>query len=196
MRGRSLARRPEALRFTYGDLRALPDDDKRYEILDAKLVVSPSPSPLHQIVARNLHRLLDRHVVENRLGEILFAPVDVVLARTAVVVPDLLFVRADRTWIIGPKAIKGAPDLVVEILSPGSRSRDRGKKKTLYARRRVTHYWIVDPDEGRLELFELVGAKYRRAAVHEGNDVVRPSLFPGLRIPLAEVWATVAAPRR
>jgi Uma2 family endonuclease len=181
-------RRPEALKLTYDDYLALPDDGRRYEILDGELYVSPTPFIRHQLVSQNLFRILDRHILEHRLGQLFNVPVTVVLARTTIPVPDLVFVRSDRRSIITEKEIEGPPDLVVEILSPSSKKRDRGFKARLYSRYRVREYWIVDPTSETLEIFELRGRAYRRKAKYEGTVTARSRCFPKLEIDLAKVW--------
>lgn len=190
--------------LTYDDYVRLPDDGKRYEIIDGELEVSPAPAPRHQRVLGKLAFLLHGHVEANGLGSIYFAPVAVVLARDSVVEPDLLFVAADRTSTITERAIEGPPDLAVEILSPWSDERDRFTKAELYARYGVRHYWIVDPVTQTLEMYEPRPAaalrgrqrrsrtrgavKYRLVATHTGATTIRTSLFPGLEIDLGRVW--------
>src|SRR5437870_3000442 len=106
--------------LTYEDYVGLPDDGRRYEILDGELQVSPAPAPRHQGVSGNLLVILHVHVWERRLGRVYHAPIDVILARDSIVQPDLVFVAADRESIITERAIEGPPDLAVEILSPWS----------------------------------------------------------------------------
>ena|SRR2546421_2561365 len=185
-----MSRRPEALKLTYDDYLALPlsDDGRRYEILDGELYVSPTPLIRHQLVSQNLFRILDRHVLENRLGLLFNVPVTVVLARTTIPIPDLVFVRNDRSSIITEKEIAGPPDLVVEILSPSSKKQDRVIKARLYARYRVREYWIVDPKSQTLEIFELRGRAYRRTSRYAGAAIARSNSFPKLEIDLAKVW--------
>ncbi|MGH7857934.1 MAG: Uma2 family endonuclease [Candidatus Binatia bacterium] len=175
--------------LTYEDYCELPEDGNRYEILDGELFVSPAPVPLHQTVSANLEWILMRHVREHRLGHVLHAPLDLLLERTTVAQPDVLFIRAGRESIVTDRAIEGAPDLVVEILSPSTSRKDRTTKASLYARFGIDHYWILDPDERAFELYERQGAAYRLAARGQGDEAVRPSLFPGLEIPLREIWA-------
>jgi len=173
--------------LTYEDYVGLPNDGKRYEILDGELFVTPAPVPLHQRVSRNLERLLDRHVVGGALGEILHAPIDVILSPTTIAQPDILFIRAGRD-IVTRRAVEAPPDLVVEILSPSSLRQDRVTKAALYARFGVPHYWIVDPEARRIDAYELEGGTYRLTAEARGTDVLRSSLFAGLEIALADVW--------
>src|SRR5262245_2831289 len=175
--------------LTYEDYVGLPDDGRRYEILDGELEVSPAPEPRHQAVSRNLLVLLHAHVQERGLGSIYYAPIDVILAPTTVMQPDLVYVARGRESIITERAIEGSPDLVVEILSSWSVARDRGKKAKLYAHFGIRHYWVVDPRALLIDLYEVgEGKKYRLVARYEGAVRVRPSLFPDLEIDLGRVW--------
>jgi Uma2 family endonuclease len=190
--------------LTYENYVRLPDDGRRYEILDGELEVSPAPSPKHQGVSRNLLVALHGHVQRRGLGTVYCAPIDVILARDSVVQPDLVFVAAGRVSIVTERAIEGPPDLAVEILSSWSDQRDRVTKVELYARYGVRHYWIVDPDTRMLEMYEprrgaprrgrqrrggsRRGAAYRLVATHKGAAIARTSLFPDLEIDLGRVW--------
>ena len=184
--------------LTYEDYAELPDDGNRYEILDGEIFVTPPPPLRHQRVLANLQFELTRHVREHGLGEILPAPVDLILAlatqsdpdsRTTIAQPDLLFLGKSRGTIVTERAIESAPDLVVEILSPSTTRKDRTTKAGLYARFGVPHYWIVDPDARTLELYELEGESYRLVSKDGGEAIVRPALFPGLELRLGEIWA-------
>jgi len=175
-------------KLTYEDLVTLPDDGKRHEVLDGDLVVTPSPTFRHQIVSRNLFLVLHRHVETHRLGQILYAPLDVILDEHTIVEPDILFISAARESIIRPHAIVGAPDFLVEILSPSTAGRDRDAKAKLYSRFGVDHYWIVDPDNETLEVFSRAGGVYAPPLTHRGRVVVHSAPFSELSLDLGEVW--------
>ncbi len=174
--------------LTYEDYVELPDDGKQYEILDGELFVSPAPAPRHQAVSRNLLLILGRYVADHHLGTIFSAPIDLILAPTTIAQPDLLFIRAGRESIVSERAVEGPPDLVVEILSPSSSRKDRTTKAGLYARFGVAWYWILDPGERVMEVYELDGDAYRRVSLDARDAVVTSPLFPGLEIRFAEVW--------
>ncbi|MBI2571157.1 MAG: Uma2 family endonuclease [Candidatus Schekmanbacteria bacterium] len=180
---------PEKIRLTYAEYLELPDDGKRYEIIDGELNVTPAPTSRHQIVAANFHLLLGERVRTHRLGRLLFAPVDVVLSDTDIVQPDLVFIRADRTGIIAERFIQGSPDLVIEILSPTTRRRDILTKSALYARFQVPSYWLVDPDIDQVSLYWLDGDRYRLGEETRSPEVLRPGEFSGLELPLEELFA-------
>ena len=176
------------IKLTYEDYASLPEDGRRYEILDGELAVTSAPSPKHQVVSRNLEWVLHGHVRQKGLGTVLDAPIDVILSTTTIVQPDLLFIRSGREVIVTERGIEGAPDLIVEILSPSSTRQDRVVKAALYARHGVGHYWIVDPEARAIELYELEEEAYRLAVKVAGGEILRPSLFPGLEIDLGEIW--------
>jgi Uma2 family endonuclease len=177
--------------LTYDDLEAIPQEREgdRHEIIDGELVVTPSPVPRHQKVSLRLAAAL-YDLERAGLGEVYAAPTDVKLSPRQVVIPDLVFVTAARLGIIGGKAIEGAPDLLVEVLSPSTRARDEGRKLALYAEFGVPEYWIVDPDAGTVRAFTIVGDEYEPVP-QTGNvlgSVVVPefvvdveALFAGLR---------------
>ena len=182
-----LARLSRQGRYSARDLWRMPDDDQCYEIIEGEVVVSPAPNVSHQEALRNLVRILDRHVVEHDLGVLLFAPIGVVLETASAVQPDLIFVARARLAIVQAKGIFGAPDLVVEILSPSTAARDRGRKRDLYARTGVAHYWYLDPRAGRLTALRLAGARYAAEAQVGPRGSFKPALFPGLTIRVSDL---------
>jgi len=147
------------IRFTYEDYKSLPESEtKRCELLGGELIMVPPPSVYHQRIAKKLGFLLQGFVEERGLGEVFFAPLDVVLGKgekREVVQPDIFFVSRERREIIAEEEVRGAPDLVIEITSPATEERDRHYKKTLYARHGVREYWIVDPEARTVEVFAL-----------------------------------------
>ena len=190
---RSMSRLPERIppgpiRLTYEDYVDLPDDGRRYEILDGELEVSPAPAPKHQAVSRNLLWIVHGHVQERGLGSVYYAPIDVILTDTSIVQPDLVFIDAARASIVSRRGIEGPPDLAIEILSSWSVRRDRIAKAALYARYGIRHYWVMDPDARTLEIYEADGAQYRSVERHEGHATVRTAVFPDLEIDLGRVW--------
>jgi Uma2 family endonuclease len=179
---------PGRIRLSIDEYMELPNDGKRYEILDGDLFVTPAPSPRHQKVSRKLQFFLMLALERPGLGEVYDAPIDVILSRHDIFQPDLVFIRRENLHIVGAKNIQGVPDLLVEILSPSTRRTDVLLKSRVYARFRVPAYWIVDPDIDRIELFELEGESYRAAQVASRPEVLRPAAFPDLEIPLDEVF--------
>ncbi len=180
------------IRFTYEDYQSLPESmEKRYELLDGDIKMVPAPSTKHQFASSNLEFILHAFIKEQKLGYILDAPVDVVFGTgdgREVAQPDIIFVRRDRKEIIAEAEVQGPPDLIIEVLSPGTEARDRGYKMHLYGRYGVEEYWIVDPKEETLELFRIVEGAYKRVCHCGRDDRFTSSLFPGLTINLPEVF--------
>jgi Uma2 family endonuclease len=148
-------------------LEALPDDGLRYELIDGTLLVSPAPSALHQIVAANMFRLLDGAAPVDR--GVLFAPVAWQPDGRTSVEPDLLVIAKDR---IAPHGITGAPEVVVEILSPSSGRFDRTVKFSRYAEGGAAHYWIIDPTVPSVEIYDLRDGEYVLVAGGAQDDTV------------------------
>ncbi len=139
----------ENKRYTYEDYIKMPDD-VRYELIDGELLMTPSPATRHQIISGNINDIIRSFVKKNNLGTVFYAPCDVVLGNENVFEPDLLFISKENSSIITEANIKGAPDLVVEVLSPSTADRDLIKKKSIYAVFGVKEYWIVYPHENKV----------------------------------------------
>lgn len=177
-------------RLTYQDLLAMPEDGKRHELIDGVYYVSSAPRPLHQVVLTLLTALLGRHLDDQPLGQLLIGPVTVVFSDTDVVEPDLIYIARERLGIVTEINVSGgAPDLVVEILSPSTRRRDLVLKRRLYESRGVGEYWIVDPRAATVQVLRLDGGSYRAAAVLGAGDELTTPLLPGLAVPLDAVFA-------
>jgi Uma2 family endonuclease len=177
-----------AIRFTYEDYRNTPDE-KRYELLDGELPMVPAPNLHHQRVAARLGARLVLFVEGRGLGEVFPAPCDVVLSDTDVVQPDLLFVARERERILhGGDNVRGAPDLVIEILAPSTAERDRTLKRDLYARHGVREYWLVDTVARTVTVMLLVDEGFEVAARDgEGQTLTSPTL-PGFRVDLDDIF--------
>lgn len=179
-----LATQPRS--WTYQDYYALPDD-RRYEVIDGELLpMAPSPESDHQKFSRALVRCLDSYVLSSQLGELLWAPLDVVLDDENVVQPDLVFVSVNRVGIIERKGIVGTPDLVMEILSPFSARRDRQRKMQLYARFGVKEFWIVDPGSHGIEVFTLKSGVYQLLSKGVQRGRIRSEVL-GLEFDVADI---------
>jgi Uma2 family endonuclease len=182
----SLLARP----LTYDDLCQLPDDSNRYEIIGGELIASPSPNRSHQKVSLRLTLLIAPYVDARQLGEVYVAPVDVRLSPHNIVEPDLLFIRQDRLGIYGSTGpVDGAPDLVVEIVSPSSRVMDRVRKAALYADSGVPEYWLVDPEKRELQLLVLQQGQY--APVEPVDERFHSTVIPGLVVDPATLFAGI-----
>jgi Uma2 family endonuclease len=176
------------VRFNYNDYLLLPED-KRYEIVDGDLCVVAAPNIRHQRISRELLDNLLHYVRNGNLGEVLAAPCDVILSEENVIQPDILFVRNERLGIISELNLQGAPDLVIEILWAGTRSKDLEIKRKIYARFGVQEYWIVDPDEARVEVLLWSELGYVTAGVYGKADHLSSPLLPEFNLDLSRVFA-------
>jgi Uma2 family endonuclease len=169
-----------ARKLTYSDLLRLPDDGNRHEIVGGEEVVTAAPNISHQRAVFRLGRLLADHVESKRLGEVLLAPVDVVLSKHDIVEPDLVFVSQKRTSLIRANRIQGVPDLVIEVSSPSTAALDRGRKRDLYERSGVREYWIVDLFAQIVEVQEF--GRARRIQIHREGRTFRSAVLPGFAL--------------
>jgi len=168
------------------DYDALPDQP-RCELLYGRLYVTPSPTPWHQLVASFLWRHLES-LAEAAGGIAFIAPLDTVLADHSVVQPDVIYISATRLAVLG-KRIEGAPDLVVEVLSPGSARHDRGGKLSLYAEAGIREYWIVDPETSHIEFLFNDDGRFVISLPDAG--VYRSDQIPEIHLDVAEFWHEV-----
>lgn len=173
--------------LTYDDLANLPDAGKRYELLEGELVVRPAPLRRHQRAIWALTLLLSR--AQNAgLGEVFIAPFDVVFDRHTVTEPDALFVRRERLHSITVANVQDAPDLVVEVLSPGTGHRDPRAKRQIYAKCKVPYYWSVDPGAGTVQVHVLIGEGYQPEPLLAGGAELGCPLFPGITIEVSRLF--------
>ena len=162
------------------------DDSRRFELFGGEEVVSPSPTTGHQLVSGNTFRVIDWFSRTNDLGLALYAPTDVRLSAYDVVVPDICFISRERLSIVEDKAINGAPDLVVEILSPSTQRQDRVRKFTLYAAWGVREYWLIDIGARSLTIFTLRDGQF--VSVPERDGTVESAVLTGLRITVSDLF--------
>jgi Uma2 family endonuclease len=175
--------------LTYEDWLQLPDDGRLYELIDGELFVSPSPNIRHQRVSRDLEFLLLTYLRRTGKGEVLDAPVGVRLARDTVLEPDILVVLREHAGRVGEQVIDGPPDLVVEVLSPGTARRDVGIKREKYRSSGVPEYWIVDPVHASIEVLALDRGEYVRHGLFGRTDTLRSKVLDDFEVALSEVFA-------
>lgn len=179
--------RPEKETYTYEDYRQLPEGAP-YELVCGHLVMSPAPTPYHQIIQANLFFELSKVVRERNQGRVVGSPLDVRLDDTTVLQPDLVYLATARTDRIGEQAIEGAPDLVAEILSPATAYRDLTEKNRLYEIHGVREYWIVDSDTETVEVYASGDEGYalHRRRVNTGRAA--SALFNGFELGLEDLF--------
>jgi Uma2 family endonuclease len=179
------------VKLTYDDFLLFPDDGKRHELIDGEHYVTPSPGTAHQRIVGRLHLALGNYLGKHPVGELFLAPFDVVFSQFDVVEPDLLYVTAERRQeILTKQHVRGTPDLVIEVGSPGTRRRDETIKRRLYERAGVAEYWIVDPELEVVRIYARQGEGYARARElsREAGDVLSSPFFSGLDLPLEEIF--------
>ena len=169
--------------WRYEDYLRLPDDGKRYEIIEGVLYVANAPSVEHQFTVSEIHFALKLFVREKQLGQVFTAPLEVHLSDTSrPVQPDLLFISADRLPSHGDKVFEGAPDLIVEVVSPTSIRLDRNVKVDAYEAAGVAEYWIVDTKTRSVEVYTLARGEYALHGQYTGDELITSTLLPELQI--------------
>jgi Uma2 family endonuclease len=175
--------------WTYLDYAALPDDGQRYEIVDGVLYMTPAPGTPHQHVSKWFVHYLTTHVELAGLGRVYHAPCDVELAPNVVVQPDIIVVLQANLNIITPTRLIGVPDLVIEILSPGSAGYDRRRKQDAYARAGLREYWLADPAARTVEVLRLEEGEYRSLGVFQGKALLPSTVIPNLPVMVEQFFA-------
>lgn len=178
--------------WTYEDLFDLPDDGRRYEIIDGELYEMPAPIFEHALAIARLFALL-LPVVARRGGEVLTAPLDVFMRGANPVQPDLIVLLPERFGFINKRGIEGPPDLIVEVLSPSNPQRDRLTKRALYERAGVHEYWLGSPKAASVEVLALDGETFRTHASAGGDELVTSALFPELSFAASAIFPNLIA---
>jgi Uma2 family endonuclease len=177
--------------YTYKDYLKI-DDDKQYELIGGKLILVPAPRTIHQRIKGRIFRVVADFVDKNSLGEVLDAPTDVVLTEKDKPQPDILFVLKERLNIITEANVQGAPDLVIEILSPSTGKWDRVEKSRLYYKHGVKEYWIVDPDSKVIEAFIPGEKNWNLFQAYNAEETLTSPLLSGLEIQLMDIFNSPA----
>lgn len=180
---------PPPGQWTYEDYCRLPEDGMRYEIIEGVLYMSPAPITKHQRVSMKLAVRFENFAEKHDAGIVMHAPLDVILAKFATPVqPDIVFIAKKRRSIIKEKFVEGAPDILVEILSPSNWHVDRGKKAQVYAKSGVREYWIVDPEAETIELYVRRKRAYALVGKYRAGEIVRSETLLGLKVKVKEVF--------
>jgi Uma2 family endonuclease len=176
--------------MTVADLDAFPDDDgKRYELIEGELFVSCAPGLPHQLVLTNLLVAFTDYLRQNPIGTVVPGP-GAVFSNYDAVIPDVVFVNNEQ-WdsIVGNNRFIAAPDLVIEIISPGSenRARDLKAKRRLYGKYGVKEYWVVDGENRSVLVFRLSDQGLEEVSLLR-NDQISSPLLPGLELKLSDIF--------
>ncbi len=171
-------------KMTAKDFLALPETNLPHELINGEEIMSPSPTPKHQMLAGQLFIVLKRLAPA---GQIFFAPLDLYLDDENIVQPDLLWIAPANTRIsVGAKYLRGAPDLIVEIVFPGTARRDKKDKFRLYEKFAVREYWIADPEEKLLEIWQQQDGRFVRVDIAGPGDGCKSPLLG--EVPISEIF--------
>ncbi len=167
--------------YTYADYQKLPEGAP-YQLIGGELVMSPAPTLQHQRIIGKIFTLLTEYVNKKQLGEIFISPVDVYLDTENTFQPDIVFVSKERAAIMDEQKINGAPDLVVEILSPSTAYYDLKKKKEMYEKYGVKEYWIVDPMEKTIDVLVHRNGSFTLNAQAKMNQPIASAIIAGFEV--------------
>ena len=176
--------------YTYADYTLLPEGAP-YQLIGGKLIMTPAPATFHQIILIRLTEKLLNFNSKEKSGQVLVSPIDVYFEEKETYQPDIVFIAKDRLHIIEPAKIHGAPDLVVEVLSPSTAYYDLKKKARTYARCGVKEYWIVDPEEKSIEVYKGREGKLTLSQRVEEEGRIKSLILDGLEIEAREVFAQI-----
>jgi Uma2 family endonuclease len=178
--------------FRFSDIVSTPEwpEGPLVEIVKGDLFLVPSPSVKHQRISKRLYEAFASYLKDKPVGELFYAPVDVILSETDVVIPDLFFVLKENDRIVQKENMRGTPDLVIEILSI-NQDRDKVVKKALYEQYKVKEYWVVDAEAGSIHVFTLDprSQRYGKGIIHSGATAVKSPLLDGFSIPLNSIFS-------
>lgn len=180
---------PEQGRWTEDDYFALPETNRIIELSDGQIIMSPYPTPLHQLISDNLQFWLSSFVREHGLGRVLSAPTAVRLWEGKVRGPDLIFLKTEHLDRIGAKVVEGAPDWVAEIISPRSRKIDRVERLAEYAEAGIPEYWLLDPEKQTIRVYWLEGDKYSLTATYKMGDIAKAETVHGFEVAVSDIFA-------
>jgi Uma2 family endonuclease len=178
----------QAVMLTVDDYRAMPETGPRYQLIEGELITAPTPNRYHQDISRNLTFLLLKYLERRPVGKLYHAPFDVVLTEYNVFQPDILFITKDRLAILTEAGAEGAPDLVIEILSPRTAVIDKDTKRKVYAREGVEELWIIDPQQKTIAVFRLQEDPAEPASVHGLRDTFGSACLPGLKLRAKDIF--------
>jgi len=166
----------------------IPNMHLRYEMLNGNIIPIPIPAIKHQAISLKIASALLQYVEPLKLGRVLPAPCNVVLSEKIMMQPDIVFIRNGRRGLIGEMNLRGAPDLVVEVLSSSIRKKDLKVKKRIYERFEVQEYWLVDPDDAAVETMIWSELGYISVCAFDKSDKLSSPLLPNLNLDLSRVF--------
>ncbi len=177
-------------RKTVADFMALGEGPPFAELIDGEIVMAPSPFRNHQQLVQQLYFLIRTHLESSPVGELYLSPFDIHFGERDVLCPDLCFFSQERLHLLSDRGAEGAPDLVIEVLSPSTARRDRKVKREIYARHGVKELWLANPDAETIEVFDFSKRQDEPVAVLENgtHPIIATELLPGLGLPLSKAF--------
>jgi Uma2 family endonuclease len=176
-------------KLTYRDYaRLTPPDSGDYELHDGNIILMPTPTPKHQRLSMRLSNRLFNHIETNQLGEVFTAPMDTVFTANDVLQPDLLYLSTSRLHLIGDKKIEGAPDLVVEILSPSNTTKEMSYKKFIYEVSEVREYWVINVEKKTITQYESIENELRIRQIYQEQDTLTSVVLEGFSVAIAGLF--------
>lgn len=173
---------------TVADYMQMPDDGPRYELIEGELLMAPAPNRYHQTISFNLTLILGNYVRKNRLGNIYVAPFDIIFDEHNVLQPDIIYFSRSRASALTKAGASGAPDMAIEIVSPGAEKRDRVLKRKIFARSGVEELWLILPERRRIEIYRLAEDREHPVETISQTGQFTSPMFPGLTITAADVF--------
>lgn len=186
-----MKRATSSVKLSWDDYVRLPEDGLRHELLDGAHLVTPTPVRRHQAIVLNVAASIRWHLKLHPYGSVYVAPLDVMLSAHDIVQPDVLYISHERARVVEQQPwVKGAPSLVVEVISPGTRQRDEVVKRRLYERAGVDEYWLVDPDADSVAVLRRNAGRFELASTlrRDTGEVLTTPLLPGWTMTLADVF--------
>lgn len=178
----------EKQKATYDDYALLPEGAK-YQLIDGEIIEMPTPIVAHQNAVLNLAFEFEKLNRAKKLGRVIVAPMDVFLDIHNTFQPDVMFISNERASIIGTDIVRGAPDLVVEVLSPSTAYYDLRKKMPTYFKYGVKECWIIDVSERAVERYALMNDEPMRISKSIGNERITTPVLPDLTLSAEEIFA-------
>lgn len=174
--------------WTVEDYLQLGEMNTPCQLINGELIMSPSPTPYHQVVSSNLNDILKTEA-KKKGGMVFYAPMDLYIDKKNVFQPDLIYISKENNKIISKRGIEGTPDLVIEIISPSNIFSDRNRKKKVYQQIGVKEYWIVDPANKTLEIYKHNQADQDTPSLYVvGEGLITSTVLPDLKFDLKEIF--------
>ncbi|MDL1956170.1 MAG: Uma2 family endonuclease [Candidatus Desulfofervidus auxilii] len=178
---------PKKKKYTYEDYAKLPEGAP-YQLINGELIITPAPTPYHQYISGNIYSILKEFVEKNNLGQVYYSPIDVYFEETETYQPDIIFISKERLNIIKETKIEGAPNLIIEILSPATAYYDLRKKFKVYEKHGVKEYWIVDPEEKSIEIYINEKQKFILVETKNKTGTIKSQLLKNFEIELEKIF--------